>query len=146
MRHLTIATVLNVMSDYAVFQSGGKQYRVKSGDVIDVEKLPAEKEGKLELNEVLFVSKDGTGYVGTPLVEGARVLASVLDRVKSDKIIVYKYKAKTRYRRKQGHRQEYSRLEINDIVVPGQEEKSGAQKGRGKLQKRKRQPVKKTGG
>ena len=104
--------------DYAVFKTGGKQYRVKPGDTLDVELLTNEVDSTAEFSEVLAVSKDGELTVGAPIVEGARVIAQVQSHYKDRKLMVYKYKAKTRYRRKRGHRQAYTRLVIQDILTP----------------------------
>ena len=103
--------------DYAVFKTGGKQYRVKPGDTLDVEKLPAAANSIAEFGEVLAVSDGGEVTFGTPYVPGAKVLAQVQGQHKDPKVIVFKYKAKTRYRRKRGHRQDYTRLLIQDIRV-----------------------------
>ena len=103
--------------DYAVFKTGGKQYRVKPGDILDVEKLPVAVDSVAEFSEVLLVSDAGEATVGSPYVAGARVLAQVQSHYKDKKVIVFKYKAKTRYRRMRGHRQEYTRLLVQDIQV-----------------------------
>ena len=103
--------------DYAIFRTGGKQFRVKPGDVLDVEKLPVAVGSVAEFGDVLAVSDNGEVTFGSPQVPGAKVLASVQAHYKDRKIIVYKYKAKTRYRRKRGHRQTYTRLLIQDIQV-----------------------------
>lgn len=103
--------------DYAIFRTGGKQYRVKPGDVLDVEKLPLAVESVAEFEDVLAVSEDGEVTFGSPRVPGARVLAMVQDHYRDRKILVFKYKRKTRYRRKKGHRQSYTRLVIQDIRV-----------------------------
>ena len=103
--------------DYAVFKTGGKQYRVKPGDILDVEKLPAEVDSVAEFGEVLAISDGGQLTVGSPYVPGASVLAQVQSHYKDRKLMVFKYKAKTRYRRKRGHRQTYTRLLIQDIRV-----------------------------
>ena len=103
--------------DYAVFKTGGKQYRVKPGDLLDVEKLPLEVDSVAEFSEVLVVSDGGEATVGSPYVEGAKVLAQVQSHYRDKKIIVFKYKAKNRYRRMRGHRQAYTRLVIQDIQV-----------------------------
>ena len=103
--------------DYAVFKTGGKQYRVKPGDILDVEKLPDEVDSVAEFGEVLVVSDGGQLTVGSPYVPGASVLAQVQSHYKDRKLMVFKYKAKTRYRRKRGHRQTYTRLLIQDIRV-----------------------------
>ena len=101
---------------YAIFRTGGKQYRVKPGDVIDVDRLQAEEGSSVALSEVLAVSRDGT-----PLVPDCSVVASVTAQDKDKKIVVFKYKRKVRYRRKKGHRQHYTRLAITSIVVDGEE-------------------------
>ena len=103
--------------DYAVFKTGGKQYRVKPGDTLDVELLPIPVDTLAEFVEVLALSDGGEVTFGAPLVEGAKVTAQVLSHYKDRKLIVYKYKAKTRYRRKRGHRQTYTRLRIQDIEL-----------------------------
>ncbi len=105
--------------DYAIFKTGGKQYRVKPGDVLDVEKLPLDVGSVAEFDQVLAVSDDGELNVGTPTVSGAKVVAEVQSQYKDRKIIVFKYKRKTRYRRKKGHRQNYTRLLIQDIQAGG---------------------------
>ena len=101
---------------YAIIQSGGKQYRVTSGDTIDVERLDAEDGGTVELEQVLMVVEGSKISVGTPTVEGAKVIAEVMGNGKGEKVTVFKYKPKVRYRRMQGHRQMYTRLAIKDIV------------------------------
>ena len=103
--------------DYAVIKTGGKQYRVKPGDMLDVELLPNPVDSIAEFNEVLALSDGGEVTIGVPLVEGAKVTAQVLSHYKDKKLMVYKYKAKTRYRRKRGHRQNYTRLRIQDIEL-----------------------------
>ena len=100
---------------YAVLLTGGKQYRVQEGDVIYVEKLNAEVESTVELTEVLAVSNGETLTVGAPVVAGAKVVAKVAAQGKAKKVIVYKYKAKKDYRRKQGHRQPYTKIVIEKI-------------------------------
>ncbi len=104
--------------DYAVFKTGGKQYRVQPGDALDVELLPNEVDSLAEFGEVLAVSRDGELTVGSPTVPGASVRAQVKSHYKDRKLMVYKYKAKTRYRRKRGHRQSYTRVVIQDILTP----------------------------
>lgn len=100
---------------YAIIATGGKQYQVKEGDVIYVEKLDAEVEGTVELNSVLAVGKEDGLVVGKPVVEGASVVAKVLAQGKAKKIIVFKYKRKKDYRRKQGHRQPFTKIQIEKI-------------------------------
>ncbi len=115
--------------DYAVFKTGGKQYRVKPGDLLDVEKLPFPVDSVAEFSEVLVVSDGGEATVGSPYVEGAKVLAQVQSHYRDKKIIVFKYKRKTRYRVKRGHRQPYTRLAVQEILMDGGEA-DGPQKGR----------------
>jgi large subunit ribosomal protein L21 len=103
--------------DYAVFKTGGKQYRVKPGDTLDVELLPNAVDTVAEFGEVLALSDGGEVTIGAPLVEGAKVTAQVLSHYKDKKLMVFKYKAKNRYRRKRGHRQTYTRLRIQDIEL-----------------------------
>ncbi len=103
--------------DYAVFKTGGKQYRVQPGDTLDVEKLSIAVDTLAEFGEVLAVSNDGEVTFGSPYVEGAKVVAQVQSHYKDRKIIVFKYKRKTRYRRKKSHRQTYTRVLIQDIKV-----------------------------
>lgn len=105
------------MASYAVVKTGGKQYRVQPGDTIRVEALPADAGDVVELDEVLLVSHDGVVTLGSPTVPGARVKAEVVGSGRGDKIIVFKYKAKTRYRRKRGHRQSYTDLKVTDISL-----------------------------
>lgn len=100
---------------YAIIETGGKQYRVAEGDVIYVEKLPAEVGGSFTFDKVVLLSKDGNVVVGSPFVAGATVTAKVERQARAKKIIVYKYKAKKNYRRKQGHRQPYTKLTIEKI-------------------------------
>ncbi|MCX7694386.1 MAG: 50S ribosomal protein L21 [Caloramator sp.] len=100
---------------YAVIATGGKQYRVQEGDLLFVEKLNADVDSTVEINEVLAVSKDGKLTVGTPTVEGAKVVARVVKHGKAKKVIVFKFKAKKDYRRKQGHRQPYTQIKIEKI-------------------------------
>ena len=100
---------------YAVVSTGGKQYRVQEGDVLFVEKLNADVDSTVELTEVLAVSNGETLKVGTPVVEGAKVVAKVVAQGKAKKVTVFKYKAKKDYRRKNGHRQPYTKLVVEKI-------------------------------
>jgi large subunit ribosomal protein L21 len=102
---------------YAVVKTGGKQYRVSPGDSVEVEKLPYEVGEQIELDQVLLVANGNGAKIGQPLVEGAKVKATVTRQVKGRKVIVYKYRPSKRYRRKRGHRQHYTRLRIDEIVV-----------------------------
>ena len=105
------------MVDYAIVQTGGKQYRVQTGDTVRVESLPGDEGDEIELNEVLLVSQGGDVTVGAPTVPGAKVATEVVGRGRGKKIIVFKYKAKTRYRRKNGHRQPYTDLKVTGISI-----------------------------
>lgn len=100
---------------YAVIRTGGKQYRVEPGQVLAVDRLTAEEGQRLELTEVLMVSEGDTLAVGNPTVAGAKVIAEVVGHGRADKVVVGKYKAKTRYRRKAGHRQPFTTLAIREI-------------------------------
>src|SRR5690554_5467854 len=102
-----------VINMYAVVEIGGKQYKVQEGDVIFVDKLPAEEGDVVTFDKVLAVSQEGTITFGKPLVSGAKVEAKVLGHGKDKKIIVFKYKPKKNYRRKQGHRQPYTKVQID---------------------------------
>jgi len=99
----------------AVIKTGGKQYLVKEGEKIKIEKIEKKEGEKVEFKEVLFLEKDGRVKIGKPLVEGAKVLGKVLKQGRSKKIIVFKYKPKTRYRKKKGHRQPFTELLIEKI-------------------------------
>lgn len=105
---------------YAVVMTGGKQYRVSAGDKIRVEKLNAEAGSTVSLDKVLVVGGEGETMVGAPYVAGACVEAEVVENGKADKVIIFKYKAKKDYRKKQGHRQPYTELKINGISVNGE--------------------------
>lgn len=100
---------------YAIVKTGGKQYKVSEGDVLFVEKLEANAGDVVTLNDVLAYSKDGELVLGSPVVEGASVQAKVLEQGKAKKVVVFKYKAKKDYRRKQGHRQPYTKIVVEKI-------------------------------
>ena len=107
--------------EFAVIQTGGKQYVVKQGDVIKVEKLSGydgkrpEKGSKILFNEVLLVDDGESTTVGTPFIEGASVVATLVEEGRARKVIIQKYKSKTRYRKRIGHRQYYSEVKIESI-------------------------------
>ena len=105
---------------YAVVETGGKQYRVSPGQTVEVELLPAEPGATVALERVLLVSGESQTYVGTPTVSGGRVVGIVAKEGRGKKIIVFRYKSKKRYRRKTGHRQDYSYLLITDIQAEGE--------------------------
>ena len=101
---------------YAVIESGGKQYRVSEGDAISVEKLPYQVGDEVEFDRVLLVSGEDGVTIGQPIVKGAKVVAKVESEGRGRKILVWKYRPKQRYRRRQGHRQAYTCLRIEKIV------------------------------
>lgn len=100
---------------YAIVESGGKQFKVTEGGTIFVEKLNAVQGDSVMLDKVLLIEQDGSVKVGSPFLAGASVKASVIEQGKEKKIIVYKYKSKKNYRRKQGHRQPFTKLRIDSI-------------------------------
>ena len=104
---------------YAIIETGGKQYRVELGTELEVERLPGEAGGDVVLDRVLLVADGDSTAIGQPLVSGAEVRASVVRQDRGDKIVVFKYKAKTRHRAKRGHRQELTVLRIADILHDG---------------------------
>jgi len=104
---------------YAIIETGGKQYKVTPGQSIDVERLDVAEGNTVDLDRVLLIADGDKVTVGTPTIEGARVIATSKGEGKGKKIIVFKYKPKVRYRRKMGHRQLYTSLTIDKIVEPG---------------------------
>ncbi|CAN5309274.1 50S ribosomal protein L21 [soil metagenome] len=108
-------TPTSTVAPYAIIQTGGKQYRVKQGDNITVERLAAEAGEDIVIDRVLMVGGDGSTRIGTPVVDGATVTAHVDEHFRGEKLIIFKFKAKKRYRRKTGHRQELTRLTITGI-------------------------------
>ena len=102
---------------YAIIESCGKQYKVTEGDVVFFEKLDAEEGKKVTFDKVILVSNEGKVEVGTPYVKGVKVEGKVVAHGKGKKIIVYKYKAKKNYRRTQGHRQPFTKVEITKIAT-----------------------------
>jgi large subunit ribosomal protein L21 len=103
---------------YAIIETGGKQYKVTSGQVIDVDYLDMSAGNTIELDRVLLIADENNVTVGTPTVEGAKVIATSQGEERGKKIIVFKYKPKVRYRKKTGHRQPYTRLSIDKIIGP----------------------------
>lgn len=100
---------------YAVIKTGGKQYKVKEGDVIEVERMTSQPEETVTFPEVLMYTSDGVVAIGQPHVEGITVSGKVLANIRGEKIRVAKYKAKVRYRRVTGHRQELTQVRIDSI-------------------------------
>lgn len=109
---------------YAVIKTGGKQYRVSEGEVLEVEKLVVEPKKSVDFNEVLLLVSEDAVLVGQPLVSNAKVIAEVLEQFKGPKIRVAKFKAKANYRRVRGHRQQLTRVKITKIVTGEKEEKT----------------------
>ncbi len=102
---------------YAIIESGGKQYRVSEGDLIDVECQSGEVGQLLRFNEVLLVGNQETIHLGTPLLSGARVVGTIAEQGKKDKVIVFKFKRRKKYRKKQGHRQRFTKVRIDQIEL-----------------------------
>lgn len=102
---------------HVVFETGGKQYRVKEGDEIFIERLPALPDDRVTFDKILAVLDDDAAKIGAPYIEGASIDASIIKNGKSKKIIVYKMHAKKGYRRKQGHRQPYTKVQIDKITI-----------------------------
>lgn len=133
---------------YAVIETGGKQYRVSKGDVLNVEKLGVEDGKAVEFDKVLVLNDDKETKFGTPYIEGAKVLAKVKESGKGSKIIVFKYKNKKDYRRKQGHRQPFTTVEITALkgtgAAPVKEKKAVQPKADAKTEKATAAKVAKT--
>ena len=108
----------------AIFETGGKQYHIKEGDELYIEKLGIEDDKKVKFDKVLVVFKDDTSKIGSPYIKGASVTATVMKTGKAKKIIVYKMRPKKGYRRKQGHRQPYTKIKIDKISLKATAAKS----------------------
>ena len=113
---------------YAIIESCGKQYKVAEGDVVFFEKLDAEEGKKVTFDKVILVSEEGKVQVGNPYVKGIKVEGKVVSHGKGKKILVYKYKAKKNYRRTQGHRQPYTKVEITKIKMPTEKAEAKVEK------------------
>ena len=113
---------------YAIIESCGKQYKVAEGDVVFFEKLDVEEGKKVTFDNVVLVSDDKKVEVGAPYVKGVKVEGKVVAHGKAKKILVYKYKAKKNYRRTQGHRQPYTKVEITSIKVAAEKKTAEAKK------------------
>ncbi len=113
---------------YAIIKTGGKQYRVEKGDIISVERLKQEEGDKVVFDEVLVIGAGNDIKIGNPFVDGAKVFGELLENGKSKKVIVFKYKAKKQYRKKQGHRQLFSKVEITGIGEDTPKEKKAPAK------------------
>ncbi len=104
---------------YAIVETGGKQFRVSKGDVIRVEKLAVAEGDSIALDQVMMLQSEAGTVIGNPYIDGASVNARVVENGKSKKVVIYKYKAKKNYRKKQGHRQPFTELEIVEISAAG---------------------------
>jgi large subunit ribosomal protein L21 len=102
---------------YAVLKSGARQYRAEVGETILVERLSADVGKQLEMNEILLIADEGQIKIGRPTIEGAKVLATVVAQEKGPKIRIFKYHPRKRYRQRAGHRQRYTRLRVDKIVM-----------------------------
>ena len=112
---------------YAIIEGCGKQYKVTEGDVVFFEKLDAEEGKKVTFDKVILVSDDKKVQIGSPYVKGIKVEGKVVSHGKGKKILVFKYKAKKNYRRTQGHRQPYTKVEITNIKLPAAKKEATAE-------------------
>lgn len=104
---------------FAIIKSGGRQYKVSVGDKLEVNRLAVEEGSQVRIGEVLLISDADNTFVGAPFVEKAEVLATVEGHTRGEKLIVFKYKSKKRYRHRRGHRQELTVLRIDDVLAKG---------------------------
>ena len=102
---------------YAVIKTGGKQHKVAEGEILKVEKLKASEGDPIDITDVLLIEKDGEVTLGSPFIEGAKVTAKILRHGKEDKVTIIKMKRRKDYRKKQGHRQNYTEIQIEQISV-----------------------------
>jgi large subunit ribosomal protein L21 len=124
---------------FAVIKTGGKQFRVQEGDILEVEKLPKKEGQKVTFDEVLLIEDGDKVMVGTPLVDKARVKAEVIENFKDEKIIIFKKKRRKQYRRTRGHRQELTRVKIEAIIA---EAKASPKKPKVRKKEEKKTPKK----
>ncbi len=122
---------------YAIIETGGKQYKVTPGEIIDVERLNVTEGNTVELDKVLLIAEGDKVTVGKPTVDGAKVIATSKGEGKGKKIIVFKYKPKVRYQKKTGHRQLHTRLVIDKIVTP----ETAQSEPTGKTRRRKKEVI-----
>lgn len=111
---------------YAVIRTGGKQYRVAPEDVLDIEKIAGETGDIVEFGDVLLIGGDGEPKLGAPLVDGAKVAAEVVEQRRGEKILVFKKKRRSTYRRKNGHRQSLTTIRVTEILTDGAKPKKAA--------------------
>ena len=107
---------------YAIIQSGGKQYRIQKGDFLDVEYMEGEAGHKVGFDDVLLVHDNERTYLGTPLLDQVRVSATITEQGRQEKVVVFKFKRRKMYRRKRGHRQLFTRVQIDGISLPDKKE------------------------
>ena len=103
---------------YAVIETGGKQYRVQPGETVVVETLPGESGDAVTFNRVLLISDDESVAVGRPIIDGARVTGQIVEQTLGEKLTVYKFKRRKNYRKRNGHRQQYTAVKIENVVGP----------------------------
>ena len=103
---------------YAVIQTGGKQYRVQAGDTVVVEKLQGGPGDSVEFDQVLLLSRDDDVSIGSPLLDGAKVTGEIVEQARGKKLVVYKFKRRKDYRRRNGHRQYLTTVKINEVIAP----------------------------
>lgn len=111
---------------YAIIEVADKQFKVRKGETVYVPLLDQKPDASITIEDVLLVSKDGDIKVGTPTVTGAKVKAKVLEHVKADKVLVFKKKRRKRFKVKRGHRQQYTKLQIDDLSVGAKKKKAAA--------------------
>jgi large subunit ribosomal protein L21 len=111
---------------YAVVRTGGKQYRVEEGRAVKVDRLPGEPGDSIELSDVLLMGEGDAVTIGAPTIDGARVVGTIAEQGRNAKIVVFRYKSKTRSRKKTGHRQHFTKVIVEDILAPGQSPKPKA--------------------
>lgn len=109
---------------YAVFQLAGEQFRAEKGQILRVPRLSHEKGTKFDISEVLLIKDNEQITVGNPFVENAKIVAEVIENGQADKVLIYKYKRRTKYRRRQGHRQDFTEIKINKIEKAAKKSKS----------------------
>ena len=122
--------VQEVNKIHAIIETGGKQYKITQGQTVDVDRLDVEEGSTVELDKVLLIGDGDKFTVGTPFIEGAKVVATSQGEGRNKKIIVLKYKSKVRYTRKNGHRQFYTKLAVDKIVPPGAVEEKPVKRAR----------------
>lgn len=103
---------------YAVFQLSGFQYSAEEGDTLRIPLQTAKVGDKVDINDVMVINKGDDSVIGTPFIENAKIEAEVVDQGKDEKVMIYKYKRRTKYRRRQGHRQDFSEIKIKKIIAP----------------------------